>query len=87
MPRRVWVITSGSITGLASPANFDAVLTNETWEKACGKFPTQPPGNGVVLLGEQAEIVAHLQQAIEELPGIVVPADHGEAVGQPERAS
>ena len=46
----------------------------------------QPPRHRVVLLGQQAEVVAEVEQPLEELAGIVVAPEHAQAVGQPERA-
>ena len=56
------------------PLILEAELTSETWENAWGKLPDQAPRDRVVLLGEQAEIVAEGQQPLEELAGIVVAA-------------
>ena len=40
----------------------------------------------VVLLGEQAEIVAEVEQALEQLARLVVPALEPEDADEPERA-
>ena len=42
------------------------MLTSATWEKACGKLPTRRPGLRVVLLGQQADVVAQRQQPLEQ---------------------
>ncbi len=42
--------------------------------------------DGVVLLGEQAHVVAHVQQPLEQGPRLLLPAGHVQGVGQPERA-
>ncbi len=42
--------------------------------------------DGVVLFGEQTEIVAQPEQAFEQSAGVVCPPDHSEAVRHPERA-
>src|SRR4051812_12715947 len=40
----------------------------------------------VPLLGEEAQVVAERQELLEELAGLVDPADHREVVRHPERA-
>ncbi len=50
-----------------------------------GEVADQPAADGVVLLGEQAEIVAQRQQPPEQLLGVLGPPDHVQAVDQPER--
>src|SRR6201995_1309682 len=50
------------------------------------KVPEQPPGFGVVLLRQQAEIVAEIDEALEELERLVVTAEQLVAVAEPERA-
>src|SRR3712207_708969 len=45
-----------------------------------------PPGERVVLLGQQADVVADRQQVLERPPGVLVPAEQGVVVGQPEGA-
>ena len=51
-----------------------------------GEVAHQPTGHRVVLLGEQSQIVAKVEQALEELAGVVLPPEQRQAVGQPERA-
>src|SRR5258708_9086619 len=46
----------------------------------------QALGPGLVLLGEQAEVVADGEQALEQLLGVGQPADRDVGVGQPEAA-
>ena len=50
-----------------------------------GKVAHQPTGHRVVLLGQEAEVVAKSEEPIEELAGVVVPSQQRKAVGQPER--
>jgi UDP-N-acetyl-D-mannosaminuronic acid transferase (WecB/TagA/CpsF family) len=46
----------------------------------------QPSRPRVVLLGEEADVVAQVEQALEALAGVVAPAHLLEAVHEPERA-
>ena len=46
----------------------------------------EAPRHRVVLLGEEAEVVAQREQALEERPRVVDAADQVQAVGEPERA-
>jgi hypothetical protein len=46
----------------------------------------QSAGLGVVLLGEESDVVAQGQQPFEDLPGLVVPSLQGVVVGEPEGA-
>src|SRR5438034_1287087 len=46
----------------------------------------QPPPGRIVFFGEQAEIVADRQQALEQRNRVVASPDQGKAVGQPEAA-
>src|SRR3954469_135871 len=46
----------------------------------------QSAGLGVVLLGEESDVVAQGQQPFEDLPGLVVPALEGVVVREPESA-
>ena len=45
-----------------------------------------PAGDGVVLLGEQPDVVAEVEQSLEQLAGLVELALPGEYLDQPERA-
>ena len=51
-----------------------------------GEVPELPAGHGVVLLGEEPDVVPEIQQPLEELARLVVLALQGEYLGQPERA-
>ena len=62
-----------------------AELISPMWEKAWGKFPSMRPGHRVVLLREQAHVVAQGQQPLEDLPGLVEAPDQHEVVDEPER--
>ncbi len=73
-------------SGTPDLARLRAVLTRPTWENAWGKLPTRRPGARVVLLGQQADVVAETEEPLEQRPGIVVAAEEGEVVGKPERA-
>src|SRR5690348_13455070 len=46
----------------------------------------QPAAADVVLLGEEADVVAQREQSLEELPRLVAAAGQREIVGEPERA-
>ena len=46
-----------------------------------GEVAHQPAGHRVVLLGEQTEVVAQSEQSVEQLAGVAVASQHGEAVG------
>ena len=51
-----------------------------------GEVPELPAGHGIVFLREKADVVAEIQQPLEELARIVVLPLEGEYLGQPERA-
>ncbi len=51
-----------------------------------GEVPEQLAGGGVVLLGQQPEVVADVEETFEERRRFVVPALEGKVVSQPERA-
>ena len=46
----------------------------------------QAAGRGVVLLGEQADVVAEGQQPLEQFHGLLVAAHERVVVGEPEAA-
>ena len=46
----------------------------------------QPTAKGVILLGQQPDVVAQIKQPAEKLAGLGAPAHPAEASGQPERA-
>ena len=50
-----------------------------------GEVAELPFGDGVVLLGEEPDIVGQSEQPLEEGPCLVEAAHEGEVVGQPER--
>ena len=54
---------------LGRRARLNAVLTSPMCENACGKLPTSRLGDGVVLLGQQADVVAQPEQPLEQLAG------------------
>ena len=60
------------------------MLTSDKWENACGKF-ANCGGGRVVFLGQQPDIVAQRQQALEQRARLVVPAEQ-KVVGEPEAA-
>ena len=51
-----------------------------------GKVAHEPTRDRVVLLGQQAEVVAQVEEPLEELAGIVVTTQQRQAVSHPERA-
>ena len=51
-----------------------------------GEVPELPARHGVVLLGEEPDVVTEIQEPLEELARLVVLALQGEYLGQPERA-
>ena len=51
-----------------------------------GKVADEPTRDRVVLLGQQPEVVAQVEEALEELARIVVTTQQRQAVGHPERA-
>ena len=63
------------------------MLTRATCENACGKLPSWRPGRRVVLLGQQADVVAQRQQPLEQrrAPRRAGPCS-AQVVGQPEGA-
>jgi hypothetical protein len=63
-----------------------AVLTSPTCERACGKFPTNRRPAGVVLLGKESEVVAQVEDPLEEPPRLTAAALKREVVGEPEGA-
>ena len=49
-----------------------AVFTSDTWVNACGKLPSMPARRRVVLLGEQADVVARAPSSrSNSAPGLV----------------
>ena len=62
------------------------MLTSPMCENACGKLPTSRPAPDVVLLREQAEVVAERQQPLEHLDRLVQLAEQHQVVDEPERA-
>ena len=62
-----------------------AASTRARWVNACGKLPSWRRAR-VVLLGEEADVVAEVEQPLEELPRLVVPALERQHFGEPERA-
>ena len=50
------------------------------------KVSEQPAGDRVVFLRQEANVVAHREQSLEELPGFGMPALEREVVGEPEGA-
>ncbi len=60
-------------------------LTSATCVSACGKLPSMHCAR-IVLLGEQARVVAEREQPFEQLLGLVATTRHGEVVGEPKRA-
>ena len=63
-----------------------AVLTSARCVNACGKLPSRRRCDRVVLLRQQADVVAQVEQALEQLARLGVPALQRQRVGQPERA-
>jgi hypothetical protein len=51
-----------------------------------GKVALLATGHRVVLLGQQPDVVAQLQQPLEQPAGVGQAADQGVVVGQPEGA-
>ena len=51
-----------------------AELTSAMCENACEEIADQPLRAGVVLLGEQPDVVSEAKQSFEQLTGIVLPA-------------
>ena len=68
------------------PAQAEGRIHQRHVGEGLGKVADQAPVAGVVLLGEEAEVVAQRQQAREELFGLVGATDHVQAVDQPEGA-
>ena len=54
--------------------------------KRLWKIPDMPTSAGVVLLGQEADIVAQREEAFESLRRFIVPPHQGETVRKPERA-
>ena len=72
--------------GLLVAADLGRRVDQRHVGEGLGEVSDQSTGHRVVLLGQQAQVVAQVEQAIEELAGIVLAAEQGQAVGQPERA-
>ena len=53
---------------------------------ACGKLPSWRPRAGSYSSDEQADVVAEVEQPLEQLARLVVPALPREHLGEPERA-
>src|SRR5581483_1589411 len=51
-----------------------------------GKIPQEPLRSRVVFLGEETEVVREPGETVEELDGLLVPAEQLVAVREPERA-
>lgn len=49
-----------------------------------GEVAGEAAGLGVVALGEEADVVADGEEALEEAAGVLVAAEEGEAVDEPE---
>ena len=58
---------------------------NPKCEKACGKLPIRRFAFGVVLLGEHADVVLQAAETLEQLARLLLAADEGKVVDQPER--
>ena len=67
------VLAGGAVVrpGARRLERLRAVLTSDTWENACGKLPSMPLGDRVVLLGQQADVVAQRQQPLEQRARLV----------------
>ena len=72
-----------SCAGPCARVRFSAVLISETCENACGKLPSRRLWTGIVLLGEQADIVAQRQQAPEQRARFVHAPRQRIVVAQP----
>ena len=62
------------------------MLTSPTWLNACGVLPSWRPRVRVPLLAEQPDVVAQVEQPLEELARLVAASGQGEGVGEPEAA-
>ena len=51
-----------------------------------GEIAEQPPARGIVVFGEQPDIVADRKEPLEQGSRIAMAADHGVVVGEPEAA-
>ena len=67
-------------------ADRDRCADEREVRERLGEVPELPAGHRVVLLGEEPDVVAEIQQPLEELARLVVLALEGEHLGQPERA-
>ena len=62
------------------------MLTSARCVNACGKLPSWRRAAGSYSSDEQADVVAQVEQPLEQLAGLVVPPLQRERVGEPERA-
>ena len=69
-----------------TPPSSEAVLIRARWVKAWGKLPINLPCLGLVLLGDQADVVDQAQQPLEQLASLVGAPRHRQGVREPERA-
>lgn len=73
----------GESLGLAQQP--DGAVDQRHVRESLGEIPDEPAGNGVVLLGEQAEIGPQRQQPLEQFHGVAMATDEVQIVDQPER--
>ena len=52
--------------------------------KGLREIAQHAPGNGIVFLGQEADIVAEREKKLEELHRLIAPSEHDEVVRVPE---
>ena len=72
--------------GLTVPVRFAAGVHQRHMAHGLREVPEQPPGVGLVLLGQQSDVVAQPDEPLEQRPRVVEAAHERQVVGQPERA-
>jgi rubrerythrin len=55
------------------------------WERL-RKIPKLPARDWIVFLGQQTQVIAHIQLSIKEIQGVVTPTQHNQTIHEPEAA-
>ena len=78
---------SGPILGrTGNPCEIQGGIDQPDVAERLRKITEHSPPQGIVFLGQQADIVAESAQPFEQTPCVVVTAEQNEDVGEPEAA-
>src|SRR5580704_10022005 len=83
---RTGSILAAGDSRLVLPRQMGGGVDNRGVRKRLRKIAEKTLRDGVVFLGEEAEIVSEGKQAVEQFHGVRPPADQVEAVGEPKAA-